>query len=77
VLPLLGREQGVGELVGDEGSELLEAAWEVIRGALQALALWWYEHRHVPRTQIVALAMNVIWAGLERVGRGELWVPQA
>ncbi|HEY4917407.1 MAG TPA: TetR/AcrR family transcriptional regulator [Solirubrobacteraceae bacterium] len=77
VLPLLGREQGVDELVGGEESELLEAAWEVIRGALQALALWWYEHRHVPRAQIVAIAMNVIWTGLERVQRGELWGPEA
>jgi AcrR family transcriptional regulator len=77
VLPLLGREQGVDELVGGETSELLEAAWEVIRGALQALALWWYEHRHVPRAQIVAIAMNVIWNGLERAQRGELWVPEA
>lgn len=76
MLPLLAREQGVEDLSGQETSELLEAAWEVIRGALQALALWWYEHRHVPRTQIVALAMNVIWIGLERVRRGELWVPE-
>lgn len=77
VLPLLGREQSVDELVGGEASELLEAAWEVIRGALQALALWWYDHRHVPRAQIVAIAMNVIWTGLERVQRGELWIPEA
>jgi AcrR family transcriptional regulator len=77
VLPLLGRQQGVDELVGGEESELLEAAWEVIRGALQALALWWYEHRHIPRAQIVAIAMNTIWTGLERVQRGELWMPEA
>jgi AcrR family transcriptional regulator len=75
VLPLLEREQGIEEPVDGEASELLEAAWEVIRGALQALALWWYEHRHVPRAQIVAIAMNVIWTGLERVRGGELWIP--
>jgi AcrR family transcriptional regulator len=76
VLPLLGREQGLEEPVDGEASELLEAAWEVIRGALQALALWWYEHRHVPRAQIVAIAMNAIWTGLERVRGGELWIPE-
>jgi AcrR family transcriptional regulator len=76
VLPLLAREQGADLMVGGEADELLEAAWEVIRGALQALALWWYEHRHVSRARIVALAMNVIWTGLERVHRGELWVPE-
>jgi AcrR family transcriptional regulator len=75
VLPLLGREQGLDEPVDGDTSELLEATWEVIRGALQALALWWYEHRHVPRARIVAIAMNVLWTGLERVRDGELWVP--
>ena len=54
-----------------------KAAWEVIRGALQALALWWYEHRHVPRAQIVTIAMNVLWTGLERVRSGELSIPEA
>jgi AcrR family transcriptional regulator len=77
VLPLLAREQRIAGLAGDEMSELLEATWEVIRGALQALALWWYEHRHVPRAQIVAIAMNVLWVGLDRASRGELWVPEA
>ena len=55
--------------------ESLDMAWEVVRAVLQGLALWWYEHPHVPRERIVATAMNSIWMGFERVRRGELWQP--
>jgi len=41
--------------------------WEVIRAALQGLALWWYEHQDIPRDQIVTAAMNTLWTGLERM----------
>ena len=39
------------------------------------LAVWWSEHPHVPREQIVAVAVNVLWLGFERVSRGERWEP--
>jgi AcrR family transcriptional regulator len=50
-----------------------EMAAEVIRAGLDGLAIWWSDHPEVPREQIVATAVNVLWIGMERVRRGELW----
>jgi hypothetical protein len=50
-------------------------AWEIMRAALRGLALWWYEHQHVPREQVVATAMNAVWIGFERMLAGEIWQP--
>src|SRR3954447_19345227 len=41
LLPLLAREMPAA-------GEGLEMFWEAMRGVLQGLALWWYEHQHVP-----------------------------
>jgi AcrR family transcriptional regulator len=60
-----------GERPAPDGPGELEAAWEVFRGALQALALWWLEHPAIPRGRIVAAAMDALWLGLERVRAGE------
>ena len=48
-----------------------EAAVELVRSGLTGLALWWQEHPEVPREQIVATAMNVLWIGFERWERSE------
>jgi AcrR family transcriptional regulator len=63
----------VGGLPGGEALPDLEMAAELIRSGLTGLALWWQDHPHVPREQIVATAMNVIWVGFERLARGERW----
>ncbi len=55
----------------------MELLWEVVRAVLQGLALWWCEHQQAPRAQIVATAMNALWIGFERAGRGELWTTPA
>ena len=60
---------------GGEGLADAEMAAELIRAGLTGLALWWQEHPGVPREQIVATAMNVLWMGFERLGRGERWEP--
>jgi AcrR family transcriptional regulator len=73
LLPLYVHQPGADRLAGPN---LFEAGWEVLRGALQSLALWWYDHREVPREQIVALAMNAIWLGFERLSAGEAWQPR-
>jgi AcrR family transcriptional regulator len=57
------------------GTEALDMAWVIMRGVLQGLALWWYEHQHVPRAQVVAAAMNGLWIGFERVLAGDAWQP--
>ena len=42
-------------------------------GAIQSLADWWGEHRDVPREQVIAIAMDFAWIGMERVSAGERW----
>jgi hypothetical protein len=44
-------------------------AAEVIRSGMTGLAIWWNDHPHVPREQIVATAVNVLWVGFERASR--------
>ena len=38
-------------------------AAEIVRAGLAGLAIWWGEHPDVPREQIVATAMDVLWTG--------------
>ncbi len=64
---ILGREQGAAHIAGGADAEALEMAAEVMRAGLAGLALWWSEHPHVPREQIVTTAVNVLWVGFERV----------
>jgi AcrR family transcriptional regulator len=68
---IVGREAGSEHIAGSADAEALEMAAEVMRAGLIGLALWWGEHRHVPREQVVATAINVLWIGFERVRRGE------
>jgi AcrR family transcriptional regulator len=83
ILPMVFEEPGSEHIASATGAgsqaseEALEMAWEVLRGVLQGLAIWWYQHQHVPRAQVVATAMNAIWMGFERVRRGEVWMPSA
>jgi AcrR family transcriptional regulator len=73
VMPLFAAEPGAEGLTGSLSGEGLEMAWVVLRGVLQGLAIWWYEHPDVPREQIVATAMNSLWIGFERVTEGDVW----
>jgi AcrR family transcriptional regulator len=73
-LPFLAREPGAENIAGP-GAVAMDMAWEVFRATLQGLALWWNEHPDVPREQVVTTAMNALWLGFERVGRGERWAP--
>jgi AcrR family transcriptional regulator len=74
ITPLFLEQAGVKELTG-ANADALDMAWEVMRAVLQGLALWWYEHQHVPRAQVVATAMNALWIGFERVQEGDMWQP--
>jgi AcrR family transcriptional regulator len=66
---ILGREPGAERIAGSRDPEALEMAAEVIRSGLTGLAIWWNDHPHVPRDQIVATAVNVLWVGFERASR--------
>lgn len=50
-------------------------ASELIRAGLAGLAIWWADNPEVPREQIVATALDVLWIGLERLRAGESWAP--
>jgi AcrR family transcriptional regulator len=67
---IVGGEPGASHL-GDARAHEMTAA--LMRGALAGLAIWWSDHPEVPREQIVATALNVLWVGLERVRSGESW----
>jgi AcrR family transcriptional regulator len=59
LVPIMARVTGGG----DEAA--LEMAVEIVRSGLTGLAIWWYEHPEVPREQVVAAAVNVVWLGLK------------
>jgi AcrR family transcriptional regulator len=64
--PLVTAQPGGAQLPAEMGAEL-------IRSALTGLALWWQDHPEVSRAEIVSTAVNVLWLGFERLGRGERW----
>lgn len=73
VMQLFVAEPGAENVAGSTDTDGLEMTWVVLRGVLQGLAVWWSEHRAVPRERVVATAMNSLWIGLERAHRGEVW----
>ena len=77
LLPLLETLPGGAEIAGDGGELAREMVIELLRSAIAGLALWWYEHRKVPREQVVAAAMNALWLGFGRLAEGERWQPPA
>jgi AcrR family transcriptional regulator len=73
IMDLFAGRPEVEKLIGPEVEQGLEMAWTVMRGVLQGLAMWWYEHPAVPRERVVATAMNALWVGWERTQTGEGW----
>jgi AcrR family transcriptional regulator len=67
---IVGRESGSAATADGHADEM---AAELMRAGLAGLGIWWSDHPDVPREQIVASALNVLWIGLERVRRGETW----
>ena len=68
---LLASEPGAEDIAGSGEQEALEMAAETIRSALTGLAMWWSDHPHVTREQIVRTAVNVVWHGLESTRLGD------
>jgi AcrR family transcriptional regulator len=75
VMPLVSDLPGTFDLADAATGDTLDMIWEVLRGVLQGLAMWWSDHPDVPREQVVAVAMNSLWVGFERVQKGEAWHP--
>jgi len=54
-----------------DGALFLELHAQLLAGATQAVAHWWYDHRSIPRAVVVDRVMEFCWLGLERVSAGE------
>jgi AcrR family transcriptional regulator len=74
LLPLFSAQPGAGNIAGPDPKSL-ELGLEAVRSALQGLAAWWYDHQEVPRERLVAIAMNALWIGFDRIHQGERWQP--
>lgn len=48
----------------------LEPVAEVLRSAMTGLALWWLEHREVPRATLVEAIAQTVWGGLDSALEG-------
>jgi hypothetical protein len=55
-----------------EAHLIVEMLAQQLSGAMQSLANWWFDHQHVPRAQLVEVAVAFAWSGLERVRDGRL-----
>jgi AcrR family transcriptional regulator len=75
IMGLFAARPEVERVIGPEVEQGLEMAWIVMRGVLQGLAMWWYDHPGVSRERVVASAMNALWVGWERTQAGEAWAP--
>ena len=75
VTVLISQDPGARELarMGQERSLRLLA--EMLVGGAQSMANWWTEHPDTSRAQLVEIAMDFAWLGLERLSRGERWSP--
>jgi len=49
----------------------LEMFAEMLKMAQNGLAVWWYDHRDVPRRELVDRVLEFCWLGLERFAAGE------
>ena len=65
---ILAREPAAERLAGAADQESMEMAAEIVRSGLTGLAMWWSEHPHVTREQIVRTALGVLWNGLAAAG---------
>lgn len=75
VTVLISQDPGARGLtrVADERSLRLLA--EMLVGGAQSMANWWTDNPDAPRSQLVEIAMDFAWLGLERLSRGERWSP--
>jgi len=53
-----------------EAERDLEMFAEMLKMAQNGLAVWWYEHREVPRSELVERVLEFCWLGLEQISEG-------
>jgi AcrR family transcriptional regulator len=71
-IALFLRASAPPELLKSPGAERdLEMFAEMLKMAQNGLAIWWYEHRDVPRRELVDRVLEFCWIGFERIAAGE------
>lgn len=66
------RAAGDSETTREQGIQMLA---QMLVGSVQSLANWWADHQEIPRERIVEMTMDYAWLGLQRLSRGERWLP--
>jgi AcrR family transcriptional regulator len=75
VTVLISQDPGARALDSPEDRRALRLLAEMLVGGAQSMANWWAGHPEAPREQMVEIAMDFAWLGLERLSRGERWSP--
>ena len=75
VTVLISQDPGASALDSAEDRRALRLLAEMLVGGTQSMANWWTSNPEAPREQMVAIAMDFAWLGLERLSRGERWPP--
>jgi AcrR family transcriptional regulator len=75
VTVLISQDPGASALDSAEDRRALRLLAEKLVGGTQSMANWWTSNPEAPREQMVAIAMDFAWLGLERLSRGERWPP--
>jgi AcrR family transcriptional regulator len=71
-IALFLRASAPSDLLDDPQAERdLEMFAEMLKMAQNGLAVWWYEHRDVPRRELVDRVLEFCWLGFERIAAGE------
>jgi AcrR family transcriptional regulator len=76
VTVLISQDPGASALDSVEDRRALRLLAEMLVGGTQSMANWWTSNPEAPREQMVAIAMDFAWLGLERLSRGDRWPPE-
>jgi len=75
VTVLISQDPGARALDRPEEARALRLLAEMLVGGAQSMANWWATNPEAPREQMVEIAMDFAWLGLERLSLGERWSP--
>jgi AcrR family transcriptional regulator len=73
VTVLIAQDPGARRLPRMEHDQSLRLLAEMLVGGAQSMANWWTDHPDTSRAELVEIAMDFAWLGLERLSRGERW----
>ena len=57
----------------DRGQFEVDMIAQQITGAWRAVAIWWDDHRDIPRERLLNTLMDFAWIGMDRLTQGETW----